>query len=175
MGTWFCRRRWKNTFLAGKRKRGMGIYLSDYDQDCLTNMRLANDVLLFAFSREQLQKMLCEFKRRPEKMGLRIHPRKTKILGNQSLKTKRKLKSITKVEILTREKREIRGPDDHFPATEDDRNQKSNQGCLGDVSQVQAETDIEPLPAQTLTPAIRRSDNFDGAPRIKNMDTHKIA
>ena len=56
MGTWFCRKRWKKTFLAGKRKRGMGLYLSDYDQDCLTNMRLADDVLLFASSKEQLQK-----------------------------------------------------------------------------------------------------------------------
>ena len=42
--------------LAGKRKRRMGIYLSDYDQDCLTNMRLADDVLLFAFSENSFKK-----------------------------------------------------------------------------------------------------------------------
>ena len=41
----------------------MGIYLSDNDHDCVTNMRFADDVLLFASSKEQLQNMLCEFQR----------------------------------------------------------------------------------------------------------------
>ena len=41
-----------------QRKRGMGIYLSDNDHDCLTNMTFADDVLLFASSKEQLQKHL---------------------------------------------------------------------------------------------------------------------
>ena len=62
--TWFYRRHWKTT----------GIYLSDNDHDCLTNLRFADDVLLCASSKEQLQKMLCEFKRSTEKVGLRIHP-----------------------------------------------------------------------------------------------------
>ena len=35
-------------------KRNIGIYLSD----CFTNMRFTDDVLLFASSKEQLQKML---------------------------------------------------------------------------------------------------------------------
>ena len=38
------------------------------DHDCLTNMRFADDVLLFASSKEQLQKMLCEIKRSTEKV-----------------------------------------------------------------------------------------------------------
>ena len=54
----------------------MGIYLSDNDHDCLTNMRFADDVLLFASLKEQLQKLLCDFKRSTEKVGLRIHPSK---------------------------------------------------------------------------------------------------
>ena len=58
---------------------------------------------------------------------------------------------------------------------QDDRNQESNQGCLGDVSQVQAGTDIEKLSAQTSTPAIRRSDNSDVLLRIRNMETQKRA
>ena len=62
-----------------QRKKGMGMYLSDHDFDCLTNLGLADDVLLFATSQEQLQKILCEFKRSTEKVGLRIHPEKTKI------------------------------------------------------------------------------------------------
>ena len=33
-------------------KKGMGIYLSDHDHDCLTNLRFADDVMLFATSKE---------------------------------------------------------------------------------------------------------------------------
>ena len=62
----------------------MGIYLSDQDHDCLTNLRFDDDVLLFATSKEQLQKMMYEFKESTEKVGLRIHPGKTKVLSNQS-------------------------------------------------------------------------------------------
>ena len=64
--------------------------------------------------------MLCEFKKSTEKVGLRNHPEKTKILSNQSSDTEK-----------------IVGPGDHVSATGDDRNQKSNQGCL-DNSPVQA-------------------------------------
>ena len=82
----------------------MGIYLSDNDHDCLTNMRCADDVLLFAYSKEQLQKMLCEFKQSTEKVGLRIHPGKTKILSNQSSNIRKEIEiDDIKVEILTRE------------------------------------------------------------------------
>ena len=56
-----------------------------------TNMRFADDVLLFASSKEQLQKLLCEFKRSSEKVGLRIHPGKTKILSNQSSDIRKEL------------------------------------------------------------------------------------
>ena len=62
----------------------MGIYLSDHDRDCLTNLRFADDVMLFATSKEQLRNMMYDFKKATEKVGLRIHPDKTKILSNQS-------------------------------------------------------------------------------------------
>ena len=55
-----------------QKKKGMGIYLSDHDHDCLTNLRFADDVLLFATSKDQLQKMLYEFKESTENVGLRI-------------------------------------------------------------------------------------------------------
>ena len=58
-----------------QKKKSMGIYLSDHDHDCLTNLRFADDALLFATSKEQLQKMLYELKESTEKVGLRI-PRK---------------------------------------------------------------------------------------------------
>ena len=51
-----------------QKKKGMGIYLSDHDRDCLTNLRFVDDVLLFATSKEQLQKMLCDFKKSAEKV-----------------------------------------------------------------------------------------------------------
>ena len=59
------------------KEKGMKIYLSDNDHDCLTDLRFADNVLLLASSKEQLQKMLCEFKRSTEKVGLRIHSEKT--------------------------------------------------------------------------------------------------
>ena len=66
-------------------------------------MRFADDVLLFASSKDQLQNILCEFKRSTEKVGLRIHPGKTKILSNQSLNIIKIEIDDIKVEILTRE------------------------------------------------------------------------
>ena len=89
-----------------RKKRGMGKYLSDHDHDCLTNLRFADDVMQFATSKEQIRKMLCEFKNVTEKVGLRIHPDKTKILSNQSTinsDTKKQLEvDDMKIEILTR-------------------------------------------------------------------------
>ena len=84
----------------------MGIYLSDHDRDCLTNLRFADDVMLFATSKEQIRKMMCEFKKSTEKVGLRIHPDKTKILSNQSVINSDTKKHIEvddiNIEILTR-------------------------------------------------------------------------
>ena len=86
----------------------MGIYLSDHDHDhdCLTNLRFADDVLLFATSKEQLQKMMYEFKESTEKVGLRIHPGKTKVLSNRSSLCSDSKKEMQiddiKIEILTR-------------------------------------------------------------------------
>ena len=60
-----------------------GIRLSEKTEDCLTNLRCADDVLLFSTSLERLREMLCEFKASTEAVGLGIHPDKTKILGNQ--------------------------------------------------------------------------------------------
>ena len=91
--TQFCTKHWKNTFRAGKRKKGMGIHLSDNYHDCPTNRRFADDVVLFASSEEQLRKMLCEFKQSTEKLGLRIHPGKTKILSNQSSDTRKEIEA----------------------------------------------------------------------------------
>ena len=58
----------KNVVLKWQRKKGMGIYLSDQERDCLTNLRFADDVMLFATSKGQVQNMMCEFKEATEKV-----------------------------------------------------------------------------------------------------------
>ena len=96
----------KNVIQRWQKKKGMGIYLSDQDRDCLTNLRFADDVMLFATSKEQIRNTLCEFKDATEKVGLRIHPDKTKILSNQSnmnSDTKRDIKNgEMSIEILAK-------------------------------------------------------------------------
>ena len=96
----------KVDILRWLKKKGMGIYLSDNDHDCLTNLRFADDVLLLASSKEQIRKMMYEFKKSTEKMGLRIHPDKTKILSNPSIinsDTEKELEvEDMKIEMLTR-------------------------------------------------------------------------
>ena len=91
----------KDDILRWHKKKGMDKNLSDNDHDCL-----ADDVLLLASSKEQLRKMLFEFKKSTEKVGLRIHPEKTKLLSNQSIinsDTKKELEiEDMKIEILTR-------------------------------------------------------------------------
>ena len=55
-----------------------GIRLSDKTEDCLTNLRFADDVLLFSTTLGKLREMLCDFKTSTEGVGLGIHPDKTK-------------------------------------------------------------------------------------------------
>ena len=57
--------------------------MSDKTDDCLTNLRFADDVLLFSTSLERPREMPCEFKASTEAVGLGIHPDKTMILSNQ--------------------------------------------------------------------------------------------
>ena len=73
--------------LMRTRQRNALDPLIQQNLECLsqnTNLRFADDVLLFATFKEQFQKMLCDFKKSTEKVGLRIHPEKTKIPSNQS-------------------------------------------------------------------------------------------
>ena len=72
----------KDDILRWQKKKGMGKNLIDNDHDCLTNLRF---VLMLASSKEQIWKMLCELKKSTEKVGLKIHSEKTKILSNQSI------------------------------------------------------------------------------------------
>ena len=75
-----------------------GIRLSDATEDCLTNLRFADDVLLFSTSLKKLREMLCDFKTSTERVGLGIHPDKTKILSNQD-KVKEKEITVDNIQI----------------------------------------------------------------------------
>ena len=119
----------------------MDICVSDHDHDCLTNLGLADDVLLFATSKEQFQKMLCEFKKSSEKWDSGSTQERRKFSATKARTQKEiEVANICR-NIGNRRKREILRTADYIPASRNDRNQKSNQGCLGDVSQVQTGAD----------------------------------
>ena len=79
----------------------MGVRLGDLPADCLSNLRFADDMLLFSTSLEHLRSMMCDFKKSTESAGLKIHQKKTKMLSNQG-SNKRKEVTIDniKVEVL---------------------------------------------------------------------------
>ena len=86
--------------MAGKQK---GIRLSDKKEDCLTNLRCADDVLLFSTPLEKLREMLCDFQTSTEAVGLGILPDKTKILSNQDKeKPKEIMVDNIKIEVLSK-------------------------------------------------------------------------
>ena len=78
-----------------KKRNAWELRLGDQESDCLTNLRFADNVLLFSTSLAQLQKMICDFKKNTENVGLKIHPDKTRILSNQSTNKRKKWRSAT--------------------------------------------------------------------------------
>jgi hypothetical protein len=60
----------------------VGIQIGATCDCCLTNLRFADDVLLFAHTLPQLQNMLSIFATTAASCGLLLHPDKTKILAN---------------------------------------------------------------------------------------------
>ena len=53
-----------------KKFKGVGVRLGDHESDSVTNLRFADDVLLFSTSLVQLQEMMCDFKKSTENVGL---------------------------------------------------------------------------------------------------------
>ena len=87
-----------------QKKKEMGIHLSDNDHDCLTNMRCADDVLLFAYSKEQLQKCCANSSKVQKRWDSESIQERRKILSNQSSNIRKEIEiDDIKVEILTRE------------------------------------------------------------------------
>lgn len=63
-------------------RRGCGLEVSLGAKRHLSNLRFADDVLLFASTQKQLVTMLTELKEEASSCGLKLHPDKTKILSN---------------------------------------------------------------------------------------------
>ena len=61
---------------------GWGVQLGWLPEDNLTNLRFADDILLTARSLPQLKQMLSDVAVEVAKVGLELHPDKTKILHN---------------------------------------------------------------------------------------------
>jgi hypothetical protein len=64
------------------KRKGYGIALGKGRDDRLTNLRFADDVVLVAGTKDQLQRMLQELHECTSKVGLQIHWGKTKCLSN---------------------------------------------------------------------------------------------
>ena len=157
-------------------KKGMGIYLSDQERDCLTNLRFADDVMLFATSKGQMQNMMCEFKEATEKVGLTIHPNKTKILSNESSMnsdTRRYMKiGDMDIEILAKsESVKYLGQRISFLSTGDTRDQEQDQSSMDNIPEIQTGINIEEIHAQTPPASLRRHGLSDSLLRIWNMVT----
>ena len=168
----------KDDIQRWQKKKGMGIFLSDNDHDCLTNLRFADDVLLLASFKEQLRKMLYEFKKSTEKVALRIHPEKTKILSNHSIinsGTKKELEvDDMKIEILARNE-SVKYLGQKIPFCRQDTTEIKSRVrcCMGDIPQIQTRVDIQKLHAQTPSTAIRRRNISNNMLRSRNMDTQQ--
>ena len=101
-----------------QKSKDMGIRLGDYESDCLTNLRFADDVLLFSTSLVQLQKMMCDIKHSTETVGLKIHPNKTNIPSNQSTNRRKEVQiNNIKVEILSACECEVSWANNYISAT----------------------------------------------------------
>eukprot|EP00973_Karenia_brevis_P086751 12028777-Karenia_brevis.AAC.1 len=68
------------------RRKKFGVQLGSTDHTRLTNLRFADDLLLIARTKPQLQKMLGHIHERSLQCGLELHPGKTKILTNATRK-----------------------------------------------------------------------------------------
>ena len=65
----------KDEIQRWQKKKGMGIHLSDQERDCLTNLRFADDVMLFATSKEQIRKYDVRIQESNRESGTQDPPR----------------------------------------------------------------------------------------------------
>ena len=71
-------------------RSGLGISMNRGDVDALGNLRFADDILLVTTTLPRITSMLADLSIEANKMGLQLHPDKTKILHNHHYITKRR-------------------------------------------------------------------------------------
>ena len=125
----------------------MGIHLGE--TDCLSNLRVADDVLFFSTSLEPLERMMRDFKRSTEKVGLKIHPDKTTLLSNQGSNER------TDVTIDNINVRKVSRTSNNVRAARNNRNKEQDQSCVGIIYQIQTRIDIEFIPLTSQSPLIQ--------------------
>ena len=170
----------KEVTQSWQKKKGMGIYLSDHDHDCFTNLRFADDVLLFASSKEQVQKMLYEFKGKVLKKWVSGPPGKTKLLSNQSClcsETKKEMQvDDIKIEILTRsESVRYLGQLITFQQQETTEIKNRIRAAWATFHKDRLGLTSRNYLLNTPSPTVRRSNNSDDMLCIGNMGTHQRA
>ena len=156
------------------KKTGMGVCLGDNDHDCLTNVRVADNVLLCASSKRSDSKNAMRISSKVQKRSdseYILERRKSSGTKTRKIGKEIEIDNI-KVEILTREG-STKYLGQIFPAAGDDRNQKSHQGCLGNIPQVQPRVGIEIFSAWTSTSLVRHSGLPDEELHFRNLDPHK--
>ena len=79
------------------KRQQKGLGLTSHDCTPLTNLRFTDGVLLFAQTLPQLTKMLQDISTEAMKVGLELHPDKTKILHNQQHRRTRQQPEQTNV------------------------------------------------------------------------------
>ena len=57
----------------------IGIQLGALPETIITNLRFADDILLIGRSLPQIKKMIADIAEEGEKVGLELHPQKTKL------------------------------------------------------------------------------------------------
>ena len=166
----------KNVIQRWQKKKGMGLYLSDQERDYLTNLRFSDDVMLFATSKGQIQNMMCEFKEATEKVGLKIHPDKTKILSNESSMnsdTKRYIKiGDMNIEILAKsESVKYWGQRISFFQQETLEIKSRIRAAWVTIHKYRQELTSKKIHGQTSSTPFRRHSFSDSLLRCWNMDT----
>ena len=136
------------------------------------------DVIVFATSKEQIRKMMCDFKKATEKVGLRIHPDKTKILSNQSTINSDTKKLIEvgdmSIEILSRnESVKYLGQRISFYQQETTEIRSRIRAAWATFHKYRQKLTSKKLHAQTSSTAFRRHSFSDYLLRSGNMGTEQ--
>ena len=152
----------------------MGICPGDSETDGLTNLRFADDVLLFSTSLEQLQRMMCDFKRHTES-GIEDPPGKYENCQQSKFEQKKRSGDQQHQSRCIAGERvcQVSRTNNQISATGNNRNQESNSSCLGVVPQVQPGVDIKILPPAAQAPLVQHGDLSDAELCFWNMDPDK--